>query len=44
MSPIQTRCRADARIVLDGIELEGDDPRVPIALDGARHQVAVTLS
>jgi cyclic beta-1,2-glucan synthetase len=31
-----------ARILLDGIELEGDDPLVPVARDGA-HQVDVVL-
>lgn len=36
--------RGRARIVLDGVELEGENPRVPLAQDGAQHHVDVTLS
>ncbi|MGN6729226.1 MAG: GH36-type glycosyl hydrolase domain-containing protein [Rhodanobacteraceae bacterium] len=36
-------CRGVARVELDGSELEGSSPAIPLVMDGARHRIRVVL-
>ena len=36
-------CRGVARVELDGSELEGSSPAIPLVIDGARHRIRVVL-